>query len=249
LLWGENKVFTGKLWHGDYCRGIQQGGSGRLTGITYLPAMNWKWKVAQAAEIRWWRSYLSEQSPAQYLRDKKAYWWRVVREAEIRLEPGLRVLDAGCGPAGIFTILEEQRVDALDPLLDQYARQLAHFRPEDYPAVNFMTGPLEEFDPRYTYDLVFCLNAINHVADIGRALDRLIHCLSEDGILWLSIDAHRFRSLEYLFRSIPADILHPHQYTLEGYEQLLRGRGLRIFKRIRLKPGRIFDYYLLGARL
>lgn len=216
--------------------------------ITYLPAMNWKWKLAQAAEIRWWRSYLSGKTPADYLRDKRAYWWRVIEAAEIALPVNAEVLDAGCGPAGIFTILAKQRVDAVDPLLEQYTGQLPHFNPADYPNVRFINGPLEEFQPARRYDVVFCLNAINHVADIGLALDRLVNCLKKGGMLWLSIDAHRHEKLEWLFRRVPADILHPHQYTLAGYERLLKERGLEITKRVKLKPGRIFDYYMLGAR-
>lgn len=211
--------------------------------------MNWKWKLAQAAEIRWWRSYLAGKTPVDYLGDKKAYWWRVLKTAAIELPTGAKVLDAGCGPAGIFIILEGQQVDAVDPLLDQYAEQLPHFHPQDYPHVRFINRPLEAFQPEKQYDLIFCLNAINHVGNIRIALDQLIRCMKAGGMLWISIDAHRSRKLECLFRRVPADILHPHQYTLEGYERLLKERGLKIVKRIKLKPGRIFDYYLLGARL
>lgn len=209
--------------------------------------MNWKWKLAQAAEIRWWKSYLRKQTPADYLRNKKDYWRRVIDQAGIDLPVAARVLDAGCGPAGIFTVLDQQEVDAVDPLLEQYQDQLPHFEPEDYPQVTFIPRALENYEPGKTYDLVFCLNAINHVADIRIALDRLIDCLGKDGRLWISIDAHRSAQLEWLFRRIPADILHPHQYTLAGYERLLTERGLQIGQRIRLKPGKIFDYVLLSA--
>lgn len=210
--------------------------------------MNWKWKLAQAAEIRWWRSYLSGKTPKDYLRDKKAYWKRVLHEAEIELPAGSRILDAGCGPAGIFVILDKYEVDAVDPLLNQYDGQLSHFAPQQYPHVRFFPEKLENYRPDRRYDFIFCLNAINHVADIERAMDRLLACLEPEGVLWLSIDAHRSAKVQQLFRGIPADILHPHQYTLAGYEKLLTDRGLEVFKRIKLKPGRIFDYYLLGAK-
>ncbi|WP_170110529.1 class I SAM-dependent methyltransferase [Flavilitoribacter nigricans] len=203
--------------------------------------------MAQAAEIRWWRSYLSGKTPEDYLRDKKAYWRRVMREAEIVLPPGAGVLDAGCGPAGIFTVLDGQEVDAVDPLLERYAEELPHFNPADYPRVDFITESLENYRAAAPYDYIFCLNAINHVADIDRAMDRLVESMSADGTLWISIDAHRHPGLQWIFRKIPADILHPHQYTLAGYEELLTARGLQVFGRYKLKPGRIFDYYLLGA--
>ena len=99
-------------------------------------------------ERRWWQRYLARRDPAAYLRDKRAYWHRTLAELNLRPPPaGTRVLDAGCGPAGIFTILPDQQVTALDPLLPAYARDLPHFDPADYPNVTFVTGTLEDPPP------------------------------------------------------------------------------------------------------
>lgn len=209
--------------------------------------MNWKWNLAQAAEIRWWKYYLAGKLPEDYLRDKAAYWQRVIKRARIQLPAGARVLDAGCGPAGIFMVLEDQTVDALDPLLEQYARELPHFDPAHYPGVKFLPESLENYQSDTSYDLIFCLNAINHVADIEQALDRLVACLAPQGTLWLSIDAHRHPGLRRIFQWLPGDILHPQQFTLEEYRQLLAQRGMSVVQSLKLKPGRIFDYYLLEA--
>lgn len=210
--------------------------------------MKWKWKLAQAMEIRWWKYYLSGKTPEDYLQKKIAYWERVMAKAQIHLPSGARVLDAGCGPAGIFIALPGQQVDAVDPLLGQYERSLAHFNPADYPNVRFVSMPLEDYRSDEPYDVIFCLNAINHVADINRAMNRLVAGLRPNGRLWLSIDAHRHRFLRSVFQWLPGDILHPHQYQLEEYRQMLTSRGLEVVKSIRLKPGHIFDYYLLEAK-
>lgn len=209
--------------------------------------MKWKWKLAQAAEIRWWRHYLANKTPEQYLRAKADYWQRVIRQMGISLPAGARVLDAGCGPAGIFMVLREQQVSALDPLLDRYAATLPHFAPEQYPWVQFITGKLETFRTDRPYDQIFCLNAINHVSDIGQALQRLVDSLAEDGTLWLSTDAHRYSWLCGIFQWLPGDILHPQQYTLDQYRQLLEAAGLEVKTSLRLKPGHIFEYHLLKA--
>lgn len=171
-----------------------------------------------------------------------------MEQAQVRPEPGVRVLDAGCGPAGIFIALPQQEVDALDPLLEEYEQTLEHFDPEAYPHVRFRALPLEEFQTEQPYDIIFCLNAINHVADINLAMDRLVAGLHPTGRLWLSIDAHRSRFLRSVFQLLPGDVLHPHQYLLEEYRQMLTSRGLEIVQSLKLKPGRIFDYYLLEAR-
>ncbi|MEM1321756.1 MAG: methyltransferase domain-containing protein [Bacteroidota bacterium] len=210
--------------------------------------MNVRWKIAQAAEIRWWQRYLKNKEPKAYLNWKIRYWQDLLQQAEVAPHPGERVLDAGCGPAGIFMVLQQQQVDALDPLLDRYASDLAHFAPTSYPHTRFHALPLEQFDAKATYDRVFCLNAINHVADLGLCFDRLIAATKPGGQLLVSIDAHNFRLLKSIFRLLPGDILHPHQYDLEEYQQMLLQRGCQIERTVLLKKAFIFDYYLMVAR-
>lgn len=209
--------------------------------------MNLRWHVAQYFEIRWWRHYLARRDKTEYLSWKRLYWNIFLQKSEILIPHGASVLDAGCGPAGIFIALVHQTVDALDPLLHRYEKSFPHFCRSDYPYVRFSAVPLERFSPGKTYDFVFCLNAINHVADLPHCFDRLAALTKAGGGLALSVDAHRFSWLKRVFRLLPADILHPHQHDLEEYRAMLAGRGFRISKEMRIKKGRIFDYYLLVA--
>ncbi len=206
-----------------------------------------RWKIAQAAEIRWWERYLARQEPETYLSNKKAYWHRVLQQVGCYPEKGSQVLDAGCGPAGIFIILNEAEVDALDPLLDHYEERLAHFSCADYPRVSFICQPLEDLNAKDRYDTIFCLNAINHVADIQLALDTLTQALKPGGKLLLSIDAHNYPLLKKTFQLLPGDILHPHQYDLAEYRAMLTDRNFSIRQEVLLKKGGIFDYHLLLA--
>jgi len=206
---------------------------------------HYRWRLAQAAEIRWWRLYLRRRDKASYLSAKRRYWKTVLERAGFFPAAGETVLDAGCGPAGIFLILQEQCVDAVDPLIAQYERRLPHFSAADYPWVTFYPTPIETFRPRGAYQTIFCLNAINHVADLEAALDRLLKCLAPGGRLLLSVDAHRFDLLKVLFRALPGDILHPHQHALADYRRFIELRGCRMAKVVKLKSGRIFDYYLM----
>jgi 2-polyprenyl-6-hydroxyphenyl methylase/3-demethylubiquinone-9 3-methyltransferase len=219
-----------------------------LQTMTKPTPRNLRWKVAQAAEIRWWRQYLRPKPPAQYLADKGAYWKRVMAQADIRCPAGSQVLDAGCGPAGIFMVLDHCAVTAIDPLLPAY-RKLPHFEEKAYPHVQFRAQPLEALRACAEYDLIFCLNVINHVADIRLSLERLQLALRPGGRCWLSVDAHRHHWLQPIFRALPGDILHPHQYTLLQYKELLAQTGFRVERELLLKPGGIFDYYLLELHL
>ncbi len=207
-----------------------------------------RWRIAQFFEINWWRQYLQGIETGEYLAWKTRYWNDFLEKGELQVPPGASALDAGCGPAGIFTVLKTRETDALDPLLLSYERSLAHFRRSDYPGVRFICLPLERFFPEKQYDVVFCLNAINHVEDIPACADRLAALVKTDGVLALSIDAHRFSLLKRLFRLLPVDILHPHQYDVAEYRDMLTSRGFRIERAVLLKKGLIFDYYLLVAR-
>lgn len=207
--------------------------------------MTLRWKIAQALEIRWWRNYLKNKEANDYLVAKKTYWQWVLKTLQLKINPGEKILDAGCGPAGIFIMLEECEVDAIDPLLDRYEEKLPHFKKSNYPFVQFYNESLENFKIAKSYDTIFCLNAINHVADLDKSLDKIVAATPTQGRLILSIDVHKYAVLKYIFRAIPGDVLHPHQHDLQDYITMLEQRGCNIVKKANLKPGRIFDYYIL----
>lgn len=209
--------------------------------------MNIRWKLAQFWEIRWWRWYLQHKDKTVYLQKKAAYWEKILASCELQLTGAEAILDAGCGPAGIFMILDGSPLIAVDPLLKKYQSQLDHFNPTDYPKVQFEAISLEEFEPAQSLDIIFCCNVINHVADLQLSLDRICAWLKPGGTLLLSVDVHNHKVLKRIFRLIPGDILHPHQHDLADYQDMLRERGLHIEKTTPLKRGNIFDYYLIKA--
>lgn len=207
--------------------------------------MRLRWKVAQAAEIKWWENYLKGKSKKDYLAWKRGYWKSFLETLDIKVEKGVKVLDAGSGPAGIFTILDQQEVLAIDPLMDQYREKIDHFDPVDYPNTTFVNTPLESFDSDKNFDFIFCLNVINHVDNLDESLDRLVDSLGKEGTFVLSIDAHNHSFFKGLFRLLPGDILHPHQYDLSEYTAMAEKRNLSVLKTVHLKKEFFFDYYAL----
>lgn len=209
-----------------------------------------KWKLAQHIELRWWKNYLGDKDPAQYAAWKKNYWQKLLDKIpSIDLTQSLDVLDCGCGPAGIFIALPDyMHIDAEDPLLGEYEKHLIHFQKSDYPHVTFSGVPLEDFNPEKKYDVIFCMNAINHVSDIGFCYTKLFGMLKPEGQLVITIDAHNHTFFKKLFRAIPGDILHPHQYDLDEYNCFLTSRGLEIVKTEKLKSEFFFNHYLQIGR-
>ena len=149
---------------------------------------------------------------------------------------------------GYLSCLMISKVDAIDPLLNKYLQTLQHFQSENYPNVAFSNQPLEALSAQEQYDWVFCMNVINHVADLELSLKRLVSSLKKDGKIVLSVDVHKYQWLEKIFQILPGDILHPHQYTLDKYLERIESTNIQIEQKIRLKSGNIFDYYMIVGR-
>lgn len=208
---------------------------------------NIRWRVAQFLEFRWWDHYLRRKATEIYKEQKKAYWKAILAQTGSVPTPGQTALDAGCGPSGMYMVLSGLQVDAVDPLLDQYAAGLDIFQPRDYPWTTFHPVPMEHWEAVRAYDWIFCMNALNHFRDPDTALAKMREAIAPGGHLLLAVDAHTSAWLPYLFRALPGDILHPHQFDAEGYRQMLSGAGFVILQETVWKKGRIFDYVLFRA--
>jgi 2-polyprenyl-3-methyl-5-hydroxy-6-metoxy-1,4-benzoquinol methylase len=160
------------------------------------------------------------------------------------------VLDKGCGPFGMALAHEaiKKPLTAVDPLIIEYERALTHFDRSDYPGTTFIETTLENYESDQIFDFVFCLNAINHVENIDLSFDKISKLCETGATLVLGVDAHNFSFFKHLFRWIPGDILHPHQYNLREYELMLEDSGFKIQSRYLIKKEFIFTYRVLVAR-
>jgi len=229
--------------------------------------MSLRWKIAQWFELRWWKNYLSSKDKEKYLIWKKNYWKEILlKVAEIvELDSSKSICDFGCGPAGSFIAISQNKITAIDPLIYEYEKRTSFFRNSDYPNTTFVRSTIEDFVPEsqtcqvssrnlrtwqvspHKYDLVFCMNAINHIQHIELGFDKMKEVCADGGSIIITVDAHNFKLLKYLFHLIPWDILHPHQYTLKEYQFFLEKNGWHIVKSKLLKKGLLFDHYLLAA--
>ncbi len=208
-----------------------------------------KWRIAQSLELKWWKKYLSDKNINEYLVWKAGYWDEMLFSIEkyIELPEHHDILDAGCGPAGIFIALKRNSVVAVDPLLDEYVANglldTSHF-----PWTTFVTNSLENIEYTDKFDYIFCLNAINHVNDLEKCYDNLVRALKPGGTLIISTDAHRHGWLKKIFQWLPGDMLHPVQLDIREYNEHLTKRGLSITQTILYKKEPIFDYYITLAK-
>lgn len=187
-----------------------------------------RWQRAQRAELRWWKKYLSRKDLSEYRKWKVAYWKSLLARLPdvLPAETGADVLDAGCGPAGIFMALSQYRVVAADSLLEQYD-DLDVFVRDDYPWVEFRAHSIElPFGQRFR--AAFCMNVLNHVLDLRSALNNMYEAVSESGYLIMTIDVHRTRLFRWLLSVSSFDRLHPHQYSLDDYSGMLADQGFAV---------------------
>lgn len=213
--------------------------------------MGLKWKLAQWAELKWWQSYLKDKEKSEYLHWKSTYWRNLLGKIDqvYPIEKDAWVLDAGCGPAGVFLVLNDPsfKTVAFDPLLGSYESDVPFFKKSDYPNVSFKCCGIEDFKHDEQFDLIFCMNAINHVADIDLSYKNLLKHLKPGGTIVLSIDAHNHSFFKRLFRFLPGDILHPHQYDLEEYGRFLTENACDLIYEEKLKEEFFFDHYVQVA--
>jgi SAM-dependent methyltransferase len=206
-----------------------------------------RWKIAQFCERIWWRLYLRKRDKTAYLQWKRTYWAQFLEKIGVTIPVGSIIADLGCGPAGLFIGFgPDVKVEAIDPLLDAYESDLPHFLKSDYPNAYFQAQSIEHWQPAYQqYSHIFCINAINHVADLEAAFVQIRKAAHPNTTVVITTDAHNSKWLQRIFALAPGDILHPHQHTLEGYITIAKSAGFSEPQAILIKHEPIFDYYAL----
>lgn len=206
--------------------------------------MNLRWKIAQFAELLWWRWYLWGKPAGGYLHWKRRYWSAFFRRFAMELNPAGRLLEVGSGPAGAFLILPQEHLTVVDPLAGPYRRQFAQLSGSVVCDGDLVSEPFEKWESQERFDSIYCFNAINHTADLDICVAKMAQLLRPGGRLYLSVDCHRNRFLKSLFQRIPGDILHPHQYDAGEYSQLFLRQGLILCSCRLIQRQWIFDYNL-----
>lgn len=200
--------------------------------------MSRRWAQAQEVELDCWiASKDTIQSPV-YLRAKKDLWLGVlallrdyVSFADLTTK---RVLEFGCGPNGVFLLVDNNpQYLCLDPLMDQYR---AHFPFINRSGVTFINSKIEDYQSGEDFDLVLGFNALDHVDDIYLSVQKISQLLAGDGLAVISVNAHKFS----LFRSVLSwaypllDKPHKHQYTADQYRVLFNNVGLEVMEKFSL---------------
>ncbi len=194
------------------------------------------WQVAQAAELDCWVQNKQKISSSHYLESKKQMWQNILASLSPRLSPAdlknKSVLEFGCGPAGMFTLIDKNpSYTCLDPLMNKYLRYFDFIHSSN---VKFVGKKLEDFNADSKFDIILGFNALDHVDSIKQALNKLYHLAGLKTLLVISVHTHA-SSLWQKILSFAYPILdrpHKHQYTDRQYQTMFESQGFRLINKI-----------------
>lgn len=106
--------------------------------------------------------------------------------AELEKEPFSDLLDAGCGPAPMISLLSEKYPDRHYTGLDLTSAMIEQAKKKNIPNAEFVVGDCENFPfPDDSFDAVICSNSFHHYPNSQAFFDSVKRCLRPGGRLIL----------------------------------------------------------------
>lgn len=177
-----------------------------------------RWKNAQEAELRAAGSFEGEEPlTTDWLNRSFSRRFGV----DSSFLDGKSVLEVGCSPAGRLNSMQQANLRVgLDPLSHEWR----HFYPT---GINIVQG-MGEFLPftENSFDVVLCLNVLDHVDNPRQVLKEMHRCLKDGGsiLLWLQT----YSTLRAIRRVLDVfDLPHPHHFGDENVRRMMEETGVR----------------------
>jgi trans-aconitate 2-methyltransferase len=155
----------------------------------------------------------------------------------IRPEPGMRVIDLGCGTGEITASLAERLPDATVEGVDLSADMLAQAAPRANDRLSFRQMDVGAIDDCSAYDLVFSNAALQWVPDNESVLRRILGSLKPGAQIAVQVPKNEGHPSHRLAAEVAAEppyremlggfIRESHALSLERYAELLYDNGLR----------------------
>lgn len=149
-----------------------------------------RWKEAQKWELNAWLG--SEKN----LEDWNSWWFNHFQNFKYLEDRVFKsFLEVGCGPycrnTEYFIKLfpNISTVSILDPLLNEYIKHGYYVNTviKKYNTNNFSCS-LESYSDDKKYDVVLCINVLDHVKDSNLCMDKMYNSLNKGGVLILGQD-------------------------------------------------------------
>lgn len=164
-----------------------------------------------------------------YEAEDKHFWFRsrnrligaLVRQLTKNFQSDSRVLEVGCGNGNVLRVLEKNvkrgEVAGIEPFAE--AVTLARGR----VSCKVIQGDVRALPFSAEFDLVCMFDVLEHIANDEESLGKIIELLKPNGILLLTVPAHK--SLWSYFDDISH---HYRRYEKNGLKSLLEQKGLAV---------------------
>jgi len=133
-----------------------------------------EWKDSQQNEAWFWKEQKKSGNLEQ--RQRNVYYRNVLEDNceilrnffDFNVLDDKVLVDVGSGPEGILHVLDGKRKIAIDPLMDEYKSLGYRITDNNVECICCDAESIAELD--LTADVVFCLNALDHMQDPKLAL-------------------------------------------------------------------------------
>ncbi len=186
-----------------------------------------RWQEAQHLE----ESQATTDEVRQWVEVRKDTWANFVaylRRAGYLTNPR-RVLDIGGKYTTVFLALREGERYAVDPVYLSMFEQHPFLQDvEELKGVHFLAMPAEEIQEVGSFDTIFCINMLDHMAVPQQLVDTIDALLTPGGNLILVIDCYADRLVREIVRRFDVDVPHPHHFLAEDIRRMFSRLSLRI---------------------
>ena len=97
------------------------------------------------------------------------------------------ILEIGCGPFTQTRVIlrgrEASSITLLDPLLDHYKSHQYCAYNTLLPIPSLQAMPAEDLDDKGQFDIIICINVLEHVRDVNQVLDNIKRALRSGGLV------------------------------------------------------------------
>lgn len=194
-----------------------------------------RWGIAQLKEDAFWKRNGVLDSQMERVLSR---YGPVIAQISQNLKPDTNILDVGCGPTCVGRLFNVGSKTYLDPLMDSFLKRY----PERLPEGEKICSVAESIPkPDETFDVVICVNALDHMIDPGKAPSEMRRVLKRDGIFVLGIFLHPTLiaiARRFIEKWLPffREEAHPYSFTLRSIRKLLNNfffieQEIRVFRK------------------
>lgn len=179
-----------------------------------------RWARAQIKEDEFWQrdGVIDDQMDRVIKRYKP-----VIESLSVKLPSDPVILDVGCGPTCATRLFPSGLKIFLDPLMDSYGKTYSGTLPEGAKLTcTAETIALNDSSA----DIVFCVNALDHMINPRKALIEISRVLKEEGTFVLGLFLHPppiagIRRFIDKYLPMFREDAHPYSYTVKSTRKML----------------------------